>query len=60
MIESIGDETHDPGAHSVFFYGGQWTGVLKRDSVPVALARQEVRRWFQERKVGGPIRWRSR
>jgi hypothetical protein len=60
LMESIGDEAADPAAHTVFFYGGQWTGVLKRDSVPVALARQEVRRWFQERKVDGPIRWRSR
>jgi hypothetical protein len=59
-MESVGDETADPTEHTVFYYGGQWTGVLKRDSVPVAIARQEVRRWFLERRVDGPIRWRSR
>lgn len=59
-LESIGDETGDPEAHSVFFYGGLWTGVLKRQSVPIALARQEVRRWFQEGRVNGAIRWHSR
>ena len=54
---SLGDESANPEEHVVFLYGGQWTGIRKKNLIPEPLAREAVRYWFREGEITDAVRW---
>jgi len=58
-MASIGDPAVAAGPRQ-FISGGHWTEVRSKHLIPMTLAVEEIRHWFQHGVLGlGPIKWRT-